>query len=192
MLFAKISENNIRKGLEIMKEKTKTYLKTLCVQAVMVALFVVLDLISIKMGNIKITFGGLPIILCSILYGPVSGMAVGLLGSFLGQLFSYGITATTILWILPAGIRGLSVGLLYRAFHRSEKIWVLGAEICATSLLVTVLNTLVNYIDSVVYGYSYVLALGTSVFRLISSVITAVAYTLVTPLILKAVRKVIQ
>lgn len=175
-----------------MKENTKNTLKTLCVQAVMIALFVVLDMLSLKMGNIKITFGGLPIILCAILYGPVSGMSVGLLGSFIGQLLSYGLSATTVLWILPAGVRGLTMGLLFLAFKKKESVPVLGAEIVATSLLVTVLNTLVGYLDSLIIGYPYALALAESLFRLASSVITAVAYTAVVPILLKAVRKVVK
>lgn len=175
-----------------MKEKTRDYLKTLCIQAVMIALFVVLDTLSLKMGNIKITFGGLPIILCSILYGPVSGMAVGLTGSFIGQMISYGFTATTVLWILPAGVRGLVMGLLFLAFRKKEKIGFLAVEICISSLIVTVLNTLVTYIDSVVYQYPYVLALGESVFRIISSLVTAALYTVVVPVILKAVRKILK
>ena len=45
------------------------------------------------------------------LYGPVGGLLVGLLGAFMGQLLTYGVTATTILWILPQAARGLLVGV---------------------------------------------------------------------------------
>ena len=58
--------------------------------------------------------------------------------------------------------------------------------------IVTILNTLVTYIDSVVYQYPYVLALGESVFRIISSLVTAALYTVVVPVILKAVRKILK
>ncbi|MBQ9765694.1 MAG: folate family ECF transporter S component [Lachnospiraceae bacterium] len=102
-----------------MKKKKTTSLrrrdkltKQLCVNAVIIALFFVLDFLAIRIGNnMKITFSGLPIIVSAIFYGPVAGMAVGFIGALLGQMATYGIGLTTIFWILPAAVRGLVVGL---------------------------------------------------------------------------------
>ena len=58
----------------------------------------------------KITVDSLPILVAALLLGPLDGLAVGLIGSFLNQMLTYGLTVTTVLWILPAGIRGLVVG----------------------------------------------------------------------------------
>ncbi len=165
--------------------KNKKVLR-LCTNAILAALFIVLDLISIKMGPIKITFGGLPIILASIMYGPIDGMAVGFVGSFIPQLITYGFGPTTLLWVLPAVIRGLLMGLLFKAFKKSLKPTILGIEIIISSLVVTVLNTIVSIIDGIVWGYPYELALGVTVFRFVSSIITAILYTVLATVIIKA------
>ena len=68
----------------------------------MIALHIVLESLSIRIGNdYKITFSGLPIIIIAILYGPFAGFVVGLIGSVLSQILTFGITATTIYWIWP-------------------------------------------------------------------------------------------
>lgn len=160
----------------------------LCVNAILAALFIVLDLISIKMGPIKITFGGLPIILAAVLYGPLDGMAVGFVGAFIPQLINYGFGPTTLLWVAPAVIRGLLMGLLFKAFKKSEKSEILGIEIIISSLVVTVLNTIVSIIDGIVWGYPYELALGVTVFRFVSSIITAILYTVFVSVIIKSIK----
>jgi len=113
------------------------------------AMYVVLGMVSVTLPTIKITFDSLPILVGAALFGPVDGLAIGLIGSFINQLFSqYGLTATTVLWILPAGVRGLLVGLYAKKHsfsmttHQTVFITVLSA------LVVTALNTLVMYIDS--------------------------------------------
>lgn len=113
------SISKIKQEVIFMKKKKTTSLrrrdkltKQLCVNAVMIALFFVLDFLAIRIGNnMKITFSGLPIIVSAIFYGPVAGMAVGFIGALLGQMATYGIGLTTIFWILPAAVRGLVVGL---------------------------------------------------------------------------------
>lgn len=163
-----------------MTRRKKTIVK-LCLLAVMTALFVVLDTLSIRIGdNIKITFGGLPILITALYLGPVSGMITGLMGSFLAQLLSYGFTDTTVLWILPAGIRGLSAGLLLLAFSKPLRPVPLSVTIMVSSLLVTVANTAVMYLDSVIHGYyTFAYVFGATAFRLLSSVLTAFAMMLI-------------
>ncbi len=159
----------------------------LCTNAILAALFIVLDLISIKMGPIKITFGGLPIILAAVLYGPLDGMAVGFVGAFIPQLITYGFGPTTLLWVAPAVIRGLLMGLMFKWFKKSEKPVILGIEIIISSLVVTVLNTIVSVLDGIIFGYTYELVLSVTAFRFISSVITAILYTVLVSVIIKAI-----
>ncbi|MBR6736021.1 MAG: ECF transporter S component [Oscillospiraceae bacterium] len=48
--------------------------------AMLIALHTVLgQFVSINLGNMKITFDALPIIVGAMLYGPVDGMLIGLL-----------------------------------------------------------------------------------------------------------------
>jgi ECF transporter S component (folate family) len=85
--------------------------KRLAADAMLAAMFVCLSLVSISLPNMKITLDSLPVLVAAFLFGPLDGLAVGLTGSFLNQMLTYGFTATTLLWILPAGLRGLLVGL---------------------------------------------------------------------------------
>lgn len=159
--------------------KSNSPLLRLCVNAVMVALFLVFDLISIKFGNFKITFGGLPIILTAVMFGPLDGAVVGLLGSFLGQIFTYGIGITTPLWILPAGIRGLVMGLLFIAFKRSKNFGILTLEIVISSLIVTLANTGVIYLDSIILDYPSGIVLIQTALRAVSGILSAIVYSVI-------------
>ncbi len=163
--------------------------KRLALDAMLAAMFVVLSLFSINLPGMKITLDSLPILVGAALLGPLDGLAVGLVGSFLNQMLTYGFTATTLLWILPAGLRGLLVGLYARrhGFEMSLKQTVFIT--IATALLVTALNTLFMYVDSWVYSYSYAAALATLALRVLAGIITAVLFSLILPTILTALRR---
>ena len=86
--------------------------RKLVVIAMMVAVYVVLNTVgTIRLGWINISVSALPMIVGALLYGPGGGLMVGLVGAFLGQLMTYGVTATTVLWIIPPAVRGLLIGL---------------------------------------------------------------------------------
>ena len=172
----------------------KNLLFKLCFVAIMSGLFVVLDFVSIKLGNqLKITVSGLPIILVGLLLGPLYGCVTGLLGAFIGQLITYGLGATTFLWILPAGVRGLLVGLIFIMLKKNSNYIYILINIIISSLAVTVINTLVLYIDGNIYGYyKPVTFLGEAGIRVVSSVITAVALSIVSWPVYKAINKVFK
>ena len=68
--------------------------RKLVVIAMMVAVYVVLNTVgTIRLGWINISVSALPIIVGALLYGPGGGLMVGLVGAFLGQLMTYGVTA---------------------------------------------------------------------------------------------------
>ncbi len=171
--------------------------KKLCIAAVFAAMYVVLDIVAFEInsvfgGMMKLSFSGLPVILGAVLLGPIWGASVGLVGAFVGQLFSeYGLTATTPLWIMPAILLGLTVGLLYRAFGCSDKRYILIISTVVGALVRTAANTAVMYVDSRVYGYPIVLFGVGLVNRIVSSVGITVAITLILPPIVRAMRKVI-
>ncbi len=177
-----------------LNSKNKTILN-ICIVAVMAALFVVLDLVSIKIGNnIKITFGGLPILVAATVCGPLWGGFAGLIGSFIAQCFSYGFSATTLLWVLPAFARGLVAGLLFIALYNKLKLqYNLIISVIVSSLTVTALNTLAIFIDSKIYGYySIAVVFGQTAFRVVSSVVTSIAYIVLLLPILYAIKKTLK
>lgn len=161
--------------------------------AVLAALYFVLDLISIKAGPFKLSVSGLPIIIVAVIYGPIDGMIVGFVGAFLGQLVSYGFTPTTLLWVLPAVLRGLIVGLCFRKQNVKNHPVKLIIVILISSLIVTTANTIVMYIDSVIYGYySYAYIFGALLYRYIAGILTGIVYTVLTPIIYDPVSKILN
>lgn len=172
----------------------KTFVQKLCLCALLAAFCFVLDyaatLLNSVSGVLKLPLGALPIIVAAIMCGPLMGAAVGLIGTFLTQLITYGLTPTTALWILPAGVRGLCAGLLFIAFGKSLKIPVLTVETVISSLVVTALNTIVIYLDSVIYGYySKAVVFGGLALRIISGVISSVVFALLLPAVLRVIEK---
>ena len=163
--------------------------KRLALDAMLAAMFVVLSLFSIRLPGMKITLDSLPVLVAAALLGPVDGLAVGLIGSFLNQMITYGFTATTLLWIIPAGIRGLLVGLYAKRHGFSMTLRQTVFITISTALLVTALNTFFMYVDSWVYSYSYAAALATLALRVLAGIITAVLFSLLLPALLAALRR---
>lgn len=171
--------------------------KKICLAAVMAALYMGLDFLAVSVsapfgGSMKLSISGLPVIIISAFFGPLWGAATGFVGAFLGQLITYGFGATTLLWVLPAVARGLVFGLLFKAFKGSLKPYILCIETVISALVVTAINSIVMYIDSVVYSYPSVILGVALVNRIIAAVITSVIFALVLPPILKALKKIIK
>ena len=75
--------------------------KKLAMDSMLAAMCAVLGYLSLDFGNLKITFESVPILLGALLLGPIDGMAIGGVGTLLYQLVRYGVSVTTLLWILP-------------------------------------------------------------------------------------------
>lgn len=155
----------------------------------LIAIYVVLSILTpVKIQNFKFTFEAFPILVAGILFGPVDGLLVGLLGSFIYQLLfsGYGITATTPLWILPHAMSGLIIGLYARHYkHELSTLQIIVISIFS-ALLVTTLNTLALYIDSKLYGYySYAMVFGSVLIKMVIGIILAVIYSGVMPALIK-------
>ena len=172
-------------------KKTFT-IQQICVCAVMIALHIVLELLAIRIGNdYKITFAGLPFVVIAVFYGPLAGFATGLVGTFLSQLLTFGITVTTPLWILPGAVHGLTMGLLHLAFKRKMQLKPIGICIFISGFITTLFNLAATYFDSRIFHYywdGYLLSL--IPIRLLNWGITSVIYCAVIMLILKAVGKI--
>jgi len=163
--------------------------RRIVIDAMLAAVYFVLGLITIELGFMKITFVGLPVIICGLLYGPVDGLIVGLLGSFLEQMLKHGFTATTVLWILPAGIRGLMMGFYALKCRRNYTIKGLTVMIILSALAVTTVNTLVWYIDSLIYHYySFEIVFGSALLRYATGIVTAIVFAAVTPFIMNRIK----
>ena len=165
--------------------------------AVLSAMYVGLDLLAVSLsapfgGTLKISVSGLPVIIAAILFGPLWGGAVGFVGAFIGQMLSYGFTATTVLWVMPATFRGIAMGLLFILFNKSLKPYILVIETVVSALLVTATNTAVMYIDAKIYKYPVTLLGIALVNRILAGIITAIVFAVIVPPIIKLVKKAIR
>ena len=164
--------------------------KQLAIDAMLAAMCAVLGYISLDFISLKITFESVPILIGALLFGPLDGAAIGLVGTLIYQLLRYGVSTTTLLWILPYVLCGLLVGWYARArrfeLTQMQTLFI----IVAAELLVTCLNTGVIYVDSKLYGYyTPALITGSLALRLAICVGKAVVYSFALPPLLKAVRR---
>ena len=173
----------------------KFTVRHLTYDAMLAAMYFALSFITIRIGsNMKISVSGLPILIAGLLFGPTHGFLVGLLGAFLEQLFSeYGLAPTTALWVLPAAIRGLVVGL-YAKGRRFEmnKGQILFITLLS-AIVLTVCNTLAMYIDSKLLGYyTYAYVFGMLLWRFLSGIAISIVFALILPPLLQGIRKIVK
>lgn len=173
--------------------------KRISTDAVLIAMYFGLSLLSVQLGGIKITFASLPTIICAMLYGPVDGFLVGFLGAFLEQMLKFGFTATTVLWILPPAIRGLFIGLCALFLRKSMSVesilqtkrpYVYFVVCIISGLIVSSLNTLVYYADSLIYHYyEYHIIFGVFWIRIASGVVSSLLMALVALPVVAALKR---
>lgn len=158
--------------------------------AMLAALCAVLSYVSIDIGNaMRITLESFPIALGALLFGPGPGAVIAFVGNLIYQLLRHGVTATTLLWIMPYVIGALVIGFgAKRADFRLSRGQTV-AVMLMTEVLITALNTGVLYLDSKLYGYygAYLFAL--TVPRLALALGKGVVFGLLLPPLMTAVKK---
>lgn len=149
--------------------------------ALLSAMYVPLSLyLSIQMGNVRLTFGSLPVVVCALLWGPLDAAVVAAVGELIKQLLTYGITYTTVLYLIPPALRGIIIGaaMVFGKCHGwrlEERRWISYAVAVAAAASTTVGNTLVNWLDSIILGYyTPALIFGDALARFAVGMITAV------------------
>ena len=178
---------------------SKFTVRRIAIDAILIALFFALSIPSPEIAGVKLTFVALTTILAALFFGPVDAFLVGFLGAFLEQLLKYGLTATTMLWVLPEALRGLLFGLCVFFFAkqftydklilRRKPYFYYGACI-VTGMLTSVFNTLVFYVDATLYGYyTYALIFGVFWYRLLLSIVVSLVLATVALPIFGALKK---
>lgn len=167
--------------------------RQLATDAMLAAMCAVLGYLSVDLGNLKITFESLPVLVAAFLLGPADGFIVGCIGTLIYQVLRYGLTATTVLWMLPYMLCGLLVGLYAKKMHfRLSKRQIAWAVVIG-EVGILLLNTAVMAADSLIYGYySKAYIFGSFWIRLAICVAKSVAFALILPGILQAIRKFID
>lgn len=164
--------------------------KQMATDAMLIAICALLGYLSVDLGNLKVTFESIPILVAALMFGAVDGLAVGGLGTLIYQLLRYGVTITTPLWMLPYMLCGLFVGLFSQHHHFELTTGQTAILIILNEIMITLLNTGVMYIDSKIYGYySFVYIFGTFVLRVVICVVKAVLYAVIIPKLIAAIPK---
>lgn len=176
--------------------------KRLVINAVLIAVYVVLRFFNIPVGNsFRFTLAPFSVILCALMYGPVDGLLVGLLGEFLSQILGpYGLTPTTLLWCLGETVRGGVLGLcsvlflrkgLLRADKPDKKHIAVMLTCCVlTGILAALGQTFALYVDSKMFGYySYAIVFGVLIWRVVIYVVLSGVFGYVSLPIISALRK---
>lgn len=168
--------------------------KRLVMDAMLIALYVVLGMFRIQIGNaLRINFAPFAVILCALTFGPVDGLIMGFMAEFLTQILGpYGLTPTTALWCVGEASRGLLLGFCaWGLRQRVDKKLVLTILCCVlTGIVAAFGNTLAVYVDSKMFGYySYEIVFGVLFIRLaMYTVVSALLGYICIPVI-KALRK---
>lgn len=173
--------------------------RRIVMNAVMIGVYIALTFLTIPMGGLKITFEHFPVVLSAVIFGPVDAMLVGGIGELLNQLFTFGLTPTTALWILPIVFRGATLGLCARILKKQMSAPVICVKpvpvvfliICVISgIFSSCLNTFAFYVDSKMLGYyTYALVFGSFLARILLSAITSVIIVVGTKAVLYALNK---
>ena len=169
----------------------------MCYAALLAAMYLPLSLYAaVQVGNVRISFGSLPVVAAALLFGPVDAVIVAMVGEFFKQLLTYGITYTTVLYLIPPALRGLVVGLgalaltSLRGQRLGERRTVCYAVCILAAICTTVGNTLINWLDSVIFGYyTPALIFGGLVWRFIVGMINAVVMASLAMPLVKILRK---
>ena len=165
--------------------------RKLAIDAMLAAMCAVLGYLALDTGAVKVTFESLPVILGALLFGPVDGMLVGVIGTFIYQLLRYGLDASTLLWIIPYLACGLLVGLYSKKLNFNPTGKKLTLAIAIGELVIFIINTgsliIYNkYITMAADPFAYVM--GALPIRFGICVVKIIAYALVLPPIIKATR----
>jgi len=180
--------------MEANKKRFNIY--TICMIALLTAMMVLLKkTIAIETPYFKFSFASLPIVLAAMLFGPVEGAVVGLLGEFVSQVTGpYGLAPTTVIYVLPAAIRGIVVGCgalwCRNSGKRLESRPVLCYAVCiAGAVLTTAGNTAGMWLESLMYHTSFLANLPFLPGRFATGVVTAIGITTVCIPLVHALRR---
>ena len=151
----------------------------ICILALLTAMMVLLSLtLAIRTEHMKISFGSLPVVLAAMMFGPLEGAVVAILGEFMVQMLTYGLVPTTPIWIFPPALRALAVGgaalWLRRSGTALEKRPVILYVSCVVgAILTTTGNTFGMWLESLIYGTSFLPAAFLTPARYGTGVVTA-------------------
>ena len=186
-----------------MKSKKKNFtIKRISLDAMMIALYVVLGFAKIPIGNmLRINLAFFAVVISATAFSPIDGLIVGFMGEFLSQVLGpYGLTPSTLLWALPEGVRGGLLGLVMLLFVKKQLsapvllksykiVFYLIASI-VVGMIASLFNTLALYVDSKMFGYyTYYMVFGVLLIRLALAAVLSGAFGYVALHVVSALKR---
>lgn len=169
-------------------------IRRMCMDGMLVGIFVVLAKLTIKAGPIHIAFSGLTVVFATCYFGMADGLIVALLGETIIQLTSsYGIGPTTPLWLWSPSFRALILGLFDLPFRKKRDhidlhiVFYAIASVIA-GLFVTLVNAGVEFLDAWIIGYSFAVTLPILGLRIVSSIVSCAAVAILSIPLLRTIR----
>lgn len=172
--------------------RKKTY--QLALDAMLVAIYVVLSLVPSE-----ISWASLPVLICAFLLRPVDAIAITLCGSFIEQLW-YGLNVTSLIWMAPWAVFAVFAGFGAAWVRKNPRVWKMVLVIVCAEILLNVGNTSAQ----LYFGYVSidpsrfaeglpmpVIAVLTYLLRMPHAIIRAVLSSVVIPILLPPLRKVL-
>ena len=169
-------------------------IRRMCMDGMLVGIFVVLAKLTIKAGPIHIAFSGLTVVFATCYFGMADGLIVALLGETIIQLTSsYGIGPTTPLWLWSPSFRALILGLFDLPFrkkgdHIDTHLVFYGIASLISGLFVTLVNAGVEFLDAWIIGYSFAVTLPILGLRIVSSIVSCAAVAILSIPLLRTIR----
>ena len=173
--------------------RKKLTTKQLVLYGVLAALFVILAFISVGTNDFKASFESLATLMSGLLFGPIAGFMVGLVGEFIFQIVQYGLDATTVLWLIPYAVSGLVAGLFGRAykFDLDTKHIIIAAIV--SELTLTVLNTPVNAVSAIIQGWGNWATIAAGIpLRLAIMAVRMVIFAVIVPPLYKGLKRAVK
>ena len=167
--------------------------KRVAIAGMLSAMCAILGYISVDFANLRFTFVSFPVYIGAFLLGGPAGFFIGFIGNFIYQVLKFGITATTLLWIIPYAAAGYAAGAYAasRHFNMNTRQTLFILAVCG--FMISTLNTIAFYIDARIYGYyNPVTMLGAIPPRYIKMVIEVVIYYAAVPAVLRAVKRALR
>ena len=169
-------------------------IRRMCMDGMLVGIFVVLAKLTMKAGPIHIAFSGLTVVFATCYFGMADGLIVALLGETIIQLTSsYGIGPTTPLWLWSPSFRALILGLFDLPFrkkgdHIDLHIVFYAIASLIAGLFVTLVNAGVEFLDAWIIGYSFAVTLPILGLRIVSSIVSCAAVAILSIPLLRTIR----
>ena len=168
--------------------KRMDYIRRITMNAMMIAMYYVLDGISLKLNDyMKITFNSFAVIICVMLFGMLDGCIVAGVGEFLIQVKFFGpfLPLFVLVQLVRAFVMGVFAEALFakKSYLEKKPVWLYGMTIIS-GFITSALNSIVLF--AYVSGMDYA-----NLFRVPAAYwltrIPAFSSTLVTSIVLATV-----